>query len=190
MMRKLCVWNNSKYIVSPTTVATFVTLPLCIANLKNNNKKYGTDVTMRNLADQGVERAVKHVKEGMEKNNQRKFGQCLTQVRRRTFTVFGNLDLNRLIVSPAELERQRQSNMGWWPEGKDGYDVSKGGEYAVELLSHYRKLEQWEEEQKLLTNPRIKELEAAVIKYWESKNVVYINADESQESELEYFAAK
>ena len=68
-------YSKCKWIVTPTTFDTFLSLLFCLTNLLHRNKEKKVTVSLKDVLDQETENNVKVIKDRFATNNQRKPGQ-------------------------------------------------------------------------------------------------------------------
>lgn len=171
-----------KWIRTPTTFRTFITLPFSHWNMKVINHRDKRDVCYADFDDQIMEHMNKNMKDSFARNGNNRFGSCVTLMDNYMFPFFGNLDYDRKI-----FKNKRKSKEDDLKIYNGEFDVSGFDDFAQGIMKKLRNGQKLTDEYKLLfENDRIKSLEKCIEDYYngtleEQKDIEDILCDENEE---------
>ena len=164
-------YSKCKWIVTPTTFDTFISLPFCLINLLHRNKEKKVTVCLKDVLDQETENNVKVMKDRFASNNQRKGGQCKTIMNSHNFASIGKLERNMFIMKYDNDYNQNKIDENTWFGGR--YDISKFDNFSRKTMTLFRDL-QFEDNPQidaLFSNERVRDLEEFILDHEVAKGV-------------------
>ena len=182
-------YSHCKWIVTPTTFDTFISLPFCLMNLLRRNEVKNVKVCYKDLLDQETENNVKVIKDRFASNNQRKAGQCKSVMNSHNFATIAKLEQNMMIMKyDKQYDRERVTENTWF-DGK--YDLNRFDNFGKRTIASFR-AKQFEKDpliQELYENKRIRDLEKYIQEHENEQSVggEYKSDDEEEQFLLNEF---